>query len=229
MIASAANDGHKAMMVTLEVNPVMVVMQLAATACRIGTRQLGYAHHADQSDFKTAIRGLSKMGITVTRRDKWLAQIIARAKAMKAREGLDMIAVDYCQLVKDIASLSTSEQVGAIGRVTTALKELAGDLDCVVVMASQFNRSPAKEGLNREPVISDLKGSGSLDSDADRILLIHRPNENPITSMPQDQTKSPEDCPKYFQNIIQGKSRDTGTAAMGMHFVRKIASFEPIK
>ncbi len=115
-----------------------------------------------------------------------------------------------------------------IGQATKTLKVLAVELNIVIVMLWQLNRGSEKES-NREPVNSDLKDSGSLEEDADKILLIHRPNENPHTGQSQSSSTPPEECPRFFQNIIQSKGRDEGTQLVSFYFDRATATFDPIQ
>ncbi|OHD14967.1 MAG: hypothetical protein A2Y38_25470 [Spirochaetes bacterium GWB1_59_5] len=81
--------------------------------------------------------------------------------------------MDYLQLVSsDDKRASREEQLTAISR---ELKLLAMDLDIAVVAAAQLNRSNVKD--NRPPTIADLRGSGSLEQDADAVILIHHETE----------------------------------------------------
>ena len=223
----AAKKGQFVYYTTYEVKPARVVLNMASEMTRIGIKLLGSAHRNDQRDFKAAIQSLSRYGIYMSRVDRTIARLVARAKAMHARRPISLIVVDHGGLLDDIAECPPQEKEAMIGYLTKQLKKLAGDLDCVVLLLWQLRR--LKEGeKNREPDYGDLKGSGDLEADADKILLIHRPDSK------RDQTNQKghihvTDLPCYEQNIIQAKGRDDGVATVTLEFNRAIASFQPIR
>jgi replicative DNA helicase len=93
----------------------------------------------------------------------------ARAKRRKLKSGLDLIIVDQLSFIK----YSAERKHEGYGQVTTGLKCLAKELGVPVVLLHQLNRDTAKEG--RRPQLHDLKDSGSVEEDADVVILIHRP------------------------------------------------------
>lgn len=224
----AAKCGKHVYFDTLEVQPERVALQMAATLSRVGIRRLGVAHPAEQQDFRNALKSLRSAGITMSKRDRSLAQIVGRLTAL-ARQGLvDLAIIDHGGYIDEIAKAKAGEKIAIIGQVTKTLKLLAVDLNIVIIMLWQLNRGSEKEG-NREPINSDLKDSGNLEEDADKVLLIHRPSENPHTQQPQANTTPIDECPKFFQNIHQGKGRDEGTEFVSFYFDRATASFDPIQ
>lgn len=222
-----AMQGHNVYFVTLEVNPVQVVMQMAATLARVGVKELAKVMEEKKEGFRYALHSMKHLGIHLSRRDKTLAQIIAKAKAIHSRTPLSMICVDYGGLIEDIAHAHSKDKITQIGRVTKGLKNLGGDLDAVSVLPWQLNRNSANDG-NRVPRLSDLRDSGDVEQDADKVLFIHRPDINRITNNPQPETNNRFTTPLFYQDIIQAKGRDDGTAQIGMYFERSTASFLPI-
>jgi len=101
--------------------------------------------------------------------------IIQEARRLKQREGLDLVLVDYIQLLRDRSDKRCGDNLRErIGYISNALKNGAGDLEIPIVAASQFSRGvEAREG--HRPMLSDLKESGDLEQDADVVLLLHRP------------------------------------------------------
>jgi len=226
LLAHAAKTGKHSYFVTLEVNPSRVPLQIAASVAGIGLRQVPHAHVADQRDVMQALSGLKGMGITISKKDRSLSRIAARCRALKAKGKLDIMFVDHGGCVEDVAFCSENGKLVAIERLTKTLKSLAVELDIVCVLLWQLNRESAKTA-NREPTMTDLKACGSLEEDADKILLIHRPDEDAITRMPQNLTSDASECPQFFQNIIQAKGRDDGTSLMSFYFKRATATFIP--
>jgi replicative DNA helicase len=224
--AQAAYDGKRIYFVTLEVNPVQVVLQLAATASRVSVRALGKCGKDQVDSFTQSLKGLKKLGITISKKDRTIAQIVSKAKALHATKPLDLICIDYGGLIEDIANSSKEEKVASIGRVLKALKRIAVELNCVVVVPWQLNRNSSHE--NREPRLYDLRDSGDAEQDSDKVIFIHRPAENPLTKQPQDNTSPKNVTPLFYCDLIQAKGRDDGAGRVGINFVRAIASFEPI-
>jgi replicative DNA helicase len=101
-----------------------------------------------------------------------------RAKARKlARKGLDMIVVDYCQIVKpEDSKISREQQVSSI---TWGLKTLAKELKIPVIMLSQVNRNA--DGTNACPRLSDLADSDKVGRDADLVLMLWKKDDGSET------------------------------------------------
>lgn len=224
---SCAEQGYPVYFVTLEVNPTQVPLQLAAMKSRIGIRQLPKAHQRDQADFKKALVELKSLGMTISRRDRSLAKIIGRSRAINSKRKLGMVCVDYLGLIDDIAMCSPKEKVAIIGMVTKAFKKLAVEENLVVVLAAQLNRLSANDG-NREPRLSDLRDSGEIEQDADKVIMVHRPSDNPITRQPQNDTEDVSSLPKFYQDIIQTKGRDDGASRIATYFDRSTVSYLPV-
>jgi replicative DNA helicase len=101
-----------------------------------------------------------------------MANIEAQAYRLKETERLDLVLVDYVQLLSDtVSGDSIREKVGLISR---SLKRLARDCECPCVVASQLNRN-VEARADKRPILADLKETGDLEQDADLVLLLHRP------------------------------------------------------
>lgn len=100
-----------------------------------------------------------------------VARVASRARRMKRREGLELLAVDYLQLVEpEDRRQPRHEQVAGVSR---RLKLLARELNVPVVVMAQLNRESEKRS-GEKPKMSDLRESGSIEADADVVLLLHR-------------------------------------------------------
>lgn len=225
ILKGAADLGHRAYYVTLEVNPRRVPLQIASSVAGVGLRDLGHAHAATQRELVDALRNLKGRGITISSKDRTVARLEARARALHAKGQLDIMFVDHGGLVEDVYKAKAGEKIGACGLLTKTLKRLATDLNIVVVLLWQLNRSSVQQG-NREPNLTDLKDSGSLEEDADKVILIHRPDVDPLRcNTAQSESMSTADLPRYYQNVIQAKGRDDGTALLSFYLHRQTATF----
>lgn len=98
-------------------------------------------------------------------------QVRAKARGLKRLHGLNVLVIDYIGLMRGLDSKQS--RAYQIEEITKGLKELAKDLDIVVVALSQLNRDIEKR-VNRRPMLSDFRDSGSIEQDADIVLGLHR-------------------------------------------------------
>ncbi|WP_256598594.1 DnaB-like helicase C-terminal domain-containing protein [Pseudomonas sp. MB-090624] len=99
-----------------------------------------------------------------------MARIRSIARQCQKREGLDVLVVDYLTL---IASEGGQNRALEVGRISTALKNLAKELGVPVIVLAQLNRGPANRP-DKRPRPSDLRDSGQIEQDADAVILVHR-------------------------------------------------------
>jgi replicative DNA helicase len=100
-----------------------------------------------------------------------LADVGARARQVKARHGLDLVIIDYLQLMKMESAERHDLKVGAI---SVGLKRLAKELEVPIVALSQLSRQTEHRAGDHRPRLSDLRDSGSLEQDADIVLFVYR-------------------------------------------------------
>jgi replicative DNA helicase len=98
-------------------------------------------------------------------------ELRARARRVKREHGLDLIVVDYLQLMQ--VPGNKENRATEISEISRGLKVLAKELMCPVIALSQLNRG-VEQRENKKPVMSDLRESGAIEQDADMILLIYR-------------------------------------------------------
>jgi replicative DNA helicase len=111
-----------------------------------------------------------------------ISQIAARARRIKRRQGLSLIVVDYLQLMGGETDNRTGNRNLELGDLTRRLKALAKDLHVPVIALSQLSRK-VEDRPNKRPMMSDLRDSGSIEQDADVILMVYRDEYyNPASS-----------------------------------------------
>jgi replicative DNA helicase len=103
--------------------------------------------------------------------DMTLPAIRAKALRLKAKHGLKLIVVDYLQLMTSPKRTESRQQ--EVADLSRGLKLLAKEVDCPVVAVSQLNRGP-EQRHDKRPLLSDLRESGSIEQDADVVILLHR-------------------------------------------------------
>jgi len=138
-------------------------------------------------------------------------EVRAKARRMKAEHGLDLIIVDYLQLMRGRDGLDNRQQ--EISEISRSLKALAKELNVPVVALSQLSRAIEARGDNT-PRLSDLRESGALEQDADVIMFLHRPSL---------YTKDP---PEKTAEVHIGKQRNGPTGKIEVSFLAQYARFE---
>ena len=136
----------------------------------------------------------------------------SRARRMKRESGIDMIIVDYLQLMS-IPQYSEN-RVNEIAEVTRSLKAIAKELDLPVIALSQLNRGVETRN-DKRPFLSDLRESGSIEQDADLIIFLYR-----------DEVYDPNTDQKNIAEIRVEKHRNGPTGFVKLTFVPHCTRFE---
>ena len=142
-------------------------------------------------------------------------EVRAKARRMKAEHGLDVIVIDYLQLMRGRANLDNRQQ--EISEISRSLKALAKELNVPVVALSQLSRAIETRGDN-SPRLSDLRESGALEQDADVIMFLHRPSFYSKDAMEEEARKTAE--------VHIGKQRNGPTGKIEVAFLSQYARFE---
>ncbi len=141
-----------------------------------------------------------------------IMEMRAKARRIHARKKLGLIIVDYLQLVSGSDPRAPREQ--QVAEVSRGLKALAKELDVPVIVLSQLNRSSEKE--NRTPRLSDLRESGSIEQDADVVIMLSRPKD----SDEKFQTAA------GAADLIIAKQRNGPVGDLKLTFLQEITRFE---
>ncbi|PTE07322.1 replicative DNA helicase [Mesorhizobium helmanticense] len=102
-----------------------------------------------------------------------IAQLSARARRLKRQRGLDVIVIDYIQLMQGSSARASQNRVQEITEITTGLKALAKELAVPIIALSQLSRQVESRD-DKRPQLSDLRESGSIEQDADVVMFVYR-------------------------------------------------------
>jgi len=218
---NALHYGNHVAIFSLEVTVEQKPRKFAQIMSGHSWRNLPKLHEKDRVEFLQALHEIKKCKrLHVSYRDQSVDAICSRIRVMRQQMGLKLAIIDYLQLMK-MGGDGTRNDI--IGEATRKIKLLALELNMPIIVLSQLSRANEKEG--RRPRLSDLRDSGNIESDADRVLLIDRPLVNPLTNMQQDFTD--HTIERLYQEIIQAKGRDVGCAEIGLYFNRACTRFQP--
>ena len=158
-----------------------------------------------------------------------ISQLAARARRLKREHGLDVLIVDYLQLVRP--ATAKDSRVNEVSEITQGLKAIAKELDIPVVALSQLSRQVESRD-DKRPQLSDLRESGSIEQDADVVMFVFREEYYKEREKPGDHdleamAKWQEEMERLHgrAEVIIGKQRHGPIGTVEMSFVGKFTRF----
>ncbi len=161
-----------------------------------------------------------------------IAQLSARARRLKRQRGLDLLIVDYLQLLSG-SSKKGDNRVQEMTEITTSMKALAKELNVPIIGLSQLSRQVEARD-DKRPQLSDLRESGSIEQDADVVLFVFREeyylkNKEPKAGT-EEHFKWQTEMEQVFgrAEVIIGKQRHGPTGTVGLHFEAAVTRFSDL-
>jgi replicative DNA helicase len=211
---------------TLENNAQQLFYRLLASETGIDSHRmrLGLMGQDEERRLIDAVGHLSDLKVFVD--DTPSLSIIglrSRARRLQFMHGLDLLIVDYLQLLQGTTGRSDN-RVQEISEISRSLKTLARELNVPVLACSQLSRA-VEMRPNHRPQLSDLRDSGSIEQDADVVMFIHR--EDRYVSREEWELRNPEQpYPENLAEIMVAKHRNGPTGNLMLHFNGSLARFE---
>jgi len=159
-----------------------------------------------------------------------VAQLAARARRLKRQKGLDLLIVDYLQLLSGSSKKSNENRVQELTEITTTLKALAKELEVPIIALSQLSRQ-VENREDKHPQLSDLRESGSIEQDADVVLFVYREeyylkNKEPkLNTVEHQQWQEQMDQVLGKAEVIIGKQRHGPTGTVQLSFEAQYTRF----
>lgn len=169
--------GKNVLAFLLETSDCSFIEGAAAIESGIGIKQLKGSLPNHQEKFYNALSTVRsfKNNFRVYDKDNTMDAITTRCRVARAAMPIGLVVIDYIQICRGRnPKLSTAD---AIGEITGSMLSLVKLLGCPVIAMSQLSRDQEKAS-NRQPVLSDLRDSGSLEADASRVVFIHKPTKD---------------------------------------------------
>ncbi len=209
--------GHSVGFFSLEMSNHQLVERLITAEAKVDSHQVrsGLLPKKDWKKLSTAAGPLSEAKIFIDDTPGLnIMEIRAKARRLKAEHNIDIIFVDYMQLINGMGKVESRQQ--EISMISRSLKGLAKELDIPVVSLSQLSRAPEAR-TNRRPIMSDLRESGAIEQDADIVLFVYRK---------YIYSRSEED--KGVGELIISKHRNGPTGSIDIAFIDNYARFESL-
>ncbi|MGH3907987.1 MAG: replicative DNA helicase [Pseudonocardiaceae bacterium] len=172
----SVTHGMASVIFSLEMSRTEIVMRLLSAEARIRLSDMRSGRMSDDDWTRLARRmgEISEAPLFIDDSPNMtMMEIRAKARRLKQRNDLQLIVVDYMQLMSSGKKVESRQQ--EVSEFSRHLKLLAKELEVPVVTISQLNRGP-EQRTDKKPMLADLRESGSLEQDADMVMLIHRPD-----------------------------------------------------
>jgi replicative DNA helicase len=219
---NAAVEGRKVVGVfSLEMSKEALLMRMLASHSRVDSHRLrtGFITREDKDKLTYATESLMQArlfiddtpGISVT-------EMRSKARRLKQQEGLDLLIVDYLQLMSavPIGGKRFENRTQEVSAISRGLKAIAKELKVPVIALSQLSRAPESRGGDHRPQLSDLRESGSIEQDADLVAFIFR----------EEVYKKDDPDLEGLAEIIIAKQRNGPTGVIKLAFLHACTRFE---
>ena len=229
MAVNAAKTGQTCGIFSLEMTREQLAMRVLSSEANIDSHRLrlGLYTHNEESRIIDAIGLLSDLPVFIDDTPyQGMVEMRGKARRLALEKGLDLLVVDYLQLVQGKQMWGQSNRVQETTEISRELKGLAGDLKVALIACSQLNRMVENRPNNR-PRLSDLRDSGSIEQDADVVMFIHREDVY-VTEEEWNQVRPGQEYPRNIAEIIIAKHRKGPTGSIRLEFIDNLVRFDSI-
>ena len=225
---AAVGQNAKVAIFSLEMSDTQITQRLLVSESGVDSTKLRLDEHseADEQRILGAMGVLAEAPIYIDDvAVQRVAELRAKAHRLHRDQGLDLIVVDYLQLLQ-AGTGNTEDRMAAASEITKSLKGLARELDVPVLVCSQLSRLP-EQRVPHVPMLSDLRESGSIEQDADVVMFLYR--EDMYVNQDEWQRIHPnEHYPEGIAEIIVAKNRNGPTGTVSLRFRKEVTRFEDL-
>ncbi|MFT4347217.1 replicative DNA helicase [Bartonella ancashensis] len=233
---SQKNEGGIVGFFSLEMSSEQLATRIIAEQTEISSSEIRRGNISEEQFVKLlrTVNRLQKMPLYIDQTGGIsIAQLAARARRLKRQHGLDVLIIDYIQLMTSSSKRSFENRVQEITEITTGLKALAKELNIPIIALSQLSRQ-VENRADKRPQLSDLRESGSIEQDADVVLFVYRQeyylkNEEPkIGSLEHLKWQTEMDEIFGKADIIVAKQRHGPTGIVHLSFQSEYTRFSDL-
>jgi len=214
---AAVRDGKSVGVFSLEMSKEQLVLRLLSSVANIDSQRLrsGFLEEMDFARIAPAMNALSEAPIYIDDTPNISTmELRTKARRLQAESGLDLVIVDYLQLMQATSQSRDANRVQEVSEISRGLKALARELKVPVIALSQLSRQ-AEMRESKEPRLSDLRESGAIEQDADLVLFLWREKEK------QDDA----DADGEVVNLRLAKHRNGPTGELQLWFRKRQTRF----
>ena len=202
---------------SLEMSAEQLVQRLVSQVSGIDAQRLrmGQLQEEEWPAFAEAIGHLSELQIYIDDTPSIsVLQLRTKCRRLASERGLDMVFVDYLQLMD--SDMRSDNRVQEVSYISRSLKGLAREVDVPLMTASQLSRA-VEQRQDKHPVLSDLRESGSLEQDADIVMFIYR------EELYNENTENPN-----IADVMIAKHRSGPTGTVQLYFNKRLTQFADV-
>jgi len=217
-VNAAKRYGQRVAFFSLEMSNEQLVQRLLAAETGINQQRLRMGEIEDH-EWQMLMEAAGVLSDTLLFIDDTPAmsalELRSKARRLQAEFGLDLVVVDYLQLMRGEAR--TENRVQEISYITRSLKSLARELEAPLIAVSQLSRA-VESRSDRKPILSDLRESGSIEQDSDIVMFIYR------EELVKENTER-----KNIADIIVAKHRNGPTDTVPLYFNKELTRFADLE
>jgi len=205
---------------SLEMSKEALVQRMLCSEARIDSQRLrkGFLETEKWAPLTTAAGKLADANIFIDETPGITdIQLRAMSRRIQARHGLDLIVVDYLQLMSTLRRRNEG-RTQEITEISRSLKSLARELNIPVIALSQLSRAVESRGRDKRPILSDLRESGAIEQDADMVVFLYR-----------DELYNPNTPDKNVVEVIVQKQRNGPTGTIKLRFTKEYTRFDNLE
>lgn len=174
-----ANYNKSVMFVSLEMSEEQIIQKILAKKARVNSRKIrnGDLTGEELDNIYIKCGEISDLPLLLYTKLKSIQQIEIEAKKLKNKSKIDLLIIDYLQLVKNLGDFRSREQ--EVADISRTLKLLSLELEIPIIALCQLNRNASKN----EPTLADIRESGSIEQDADNVIFLYQEDveDNKVT------------------------------------------------
>ena len=224
---NAAKNGSTTGVFSLEMSREQLALRILSSEAEIDSHRLrlGLYTEAEEQRLIDAIGQLSDLPVYIDDTPfQTMVEMRSKARRLSLEHGLDLLVVDYLQLIQGRGRGGNENRVQEISEISRSLKGMARDLNIALVTCSQLSRG-VEQRTGHRPMLSDLRDSGSIEQDADVVMFIHR-EDLYFTEDEWDQQFPGRPYPRNVADLIVAKHRNGPTGTVQLYFRDNLVRFD---
>ena len=160
--------------VSLEMSDEQIIQKILSKRTKINSRKIrnGDLNEEEMTKVSVACSEITEIPINILTKANTIQQIEIEARRMKNRKKLDLLVIDYLQLVRNIGNFKSREQ--EVADISRTLKLLSLELEIPIIALCQLNRNASRN----EPTLADIIESGAIEQDADNVIFLYPQEED---------------------------------------------------
>ncbi len=226
---NAAKNGSTTGVFSLEMSREQLALRILSSEAEIDSHRLrlGLYTEAEEQRLIDAIGQLSDLPVYIDDTPfQGMIEMRSKARRLMLEHGLDLLVVDYLQLIEGRGRGGNENRVQEISEISRSLKGMARDLNIALITCSQLSRG-VEQRTGHRPMLSDLRDSGSIEQDADVVMFIHR-EDLYFTEEEWDQQFPGRPYPRNITDLIVAKHRNGPTGTVQLLFRDNLVRFDSL-